>query len=281
MRLAVADAVLELRLLAQVLERARLHRRRAALLGGGGERGDGRDALLLEPVRLVAAQPGDERQVVVRVPLRLAARQEVADLAVRDRQRVGRRLRGEPAQEALAHAPVVGTEVDGPERLALARAEQHVHPLRLAPLDARDLLGVEAELEDVRRLRVPRELRVGDLVAPRAEVGRRVDALEEVREPAPAAVEQDGLVDDVDAGAHRVFRSRGRRARDPTPRRRRARCAGRSCRRRAATGGRQPRARRPCGGSARRTGSRAPAARPARERRRARVPSGGRTRGKR
>ena len=58
-----------------------------------------------------------------------------------------------------------------------------MHPLGLASLDAGDLLAVEAELEHVRGLRTPRELRVRDLVAPRAELGLAVDALEEVGEP--------------------------------------------------------------------------------------------------
>jgi hypothetical protein len=50
---------------------------------------------------------------------------------------------------------------------------------------------------------VPSELRVGDLVAEVPELGRRVDALEKVSEPAPAGrVEENRLVDDVGTGAH-------------------------------------------------------------------------------
>ena len=68
------------------------------------------------------------------------------------------------------------------------------------PLDPLELLGVEAELDDVERLRGAGELRVNGLV--RA-VGQ---ALEEVGEPAPGAVREVGLVDDLRlAGADRVL----------------------------------------------------------------------------
>ena len=76
--------------------------------------------------------------------------------------------------------------------------------LGLAALEARDLLGVEAELEQEVGLDAARELRVGDLVAPGAEVGRAVVyAQEEVGVAAPAVVEEGALVDDLGAGAHR------------------------------------------------------------------------------
>ena len=87
-----------------------------------------------------------------------------------------------------------------------------------APLDARDLLGVEAELEDVIRLRRARELRVVDLVGVRPERGGRGDAHEKVRVPRPAGgVEEDGLVDDLGAGAHRFDRLRRRALGVPAP----------------------------------------------------------------
>ena len=129
--------------------------------------------------------------MVVLLPARLAELEEVAERAVLDRKRVCRRRLGDELLEAPADAPVVGVEVGDAERLAGAGAEQHVHPLRWAALDARELLGVEAELEDVVRLRVPRELGVGGLV------GAVRLPLEEVGDPAPAAVLKAGLVDDV------------------------------------------------------------------------------------
>jgi hypothetical protein len=89
-------------------------------------------------------------------------------------------------------------------RLALAGAELDVHVPRGGALDPRELLGVEAELEHVSRLRVPRELRVDGLVGA---VGL---AFEEVRDPPPAVrVNEDALVDDVYALPDGVFRLAG------------------------------------------------------------------------
>jgi hypothetical protein len=77
------------------------------------------------------------------------------------------------------------------ERHALPGAELDVEALGQPPLDPPELLGVEAELEHVRGLGRARELRVHGLV-------RAVRLpLEEVREPAPAAVREVRLVDDV------------------------------------------------------------------------------------
>ena len=187
------------RLVAQRLEGARRHRRRARLVGRVRELRDGRDALALEPPHLVAAHPRDEAEVVVGAPARLAALLELAAVAERDRQRVDVDPRLDRADEPLAHAVVVGEEVGDAQALALVRAEHDVHPLGHRALDPRDLLGVEAELQHVGGLRVARELRVDDLVAP-----VRLP-LDEVGEPAPAAVDEAGLVDHVGAGAHRLL----------------------------------------------------------------------------
>src|SRR6185503_13138551 len=82
-----------------------------------------------------------------------------------------------------------------------AAAEGDVHPLRLAPLDPRELVHVRADLEERARLRGARELGVHDLVAPGPESARHLHAYEEVRVAEPAAVEERGLVDDVVAAA--------------------------------------------------------------------------------
>jgi hypothetical protein len=70
----------------------------------------------------------------------------------------------------------------------------------LSPLDPPDLLGIEGELKQEVRLRVTRELRVGDLV------GAVRPKLDEVRNPAPTVgVDEDALVNDVvRAAADRV-----------------------------------------------------------------------------
>ena len=162
---------------------------------GGGE------ALDLRP-----GDAGDERQVVVLLPPLLAESEEVAEAAVLDRVRVGGRAVLDGGEEAAAEAPVEGEVVVGPEALELAGAGDDVHPLRPAALDASDLLGVEAELEDVRGPRVARELRVERLVA-----AVRL-AHDEVGEPAPGAVDEGGLVDDLAAIAAWPLRS-GRRRR--------------------------------------------------------------------
>ena len=71
-------------------------------------------------------------------------------------------------------------------------------------LEPCELVRVDAHLEDRGGLDALGELRVGDVVAPRAEVRRAVVAPEqEVRVPAPAAVEERALEDDVRPGAHR------------------------------------------------------------------------------
>ena len=111
---------------------------------------------------------------------------------------VARRI-GDEALEPRAHAPVVRAELGGPERGLLARAEQDVDPLGLPALQPGELLVVEEELEDVRRLRRARELRVERLVRP---VGL---PQEEVGDAAPAVVREDALVDDVDAVRERLL----------------------------------------------------------------------------
>ena len=88
-------------------------------------------------------------------------------------------LVGDRGEEPLADAPVVRLELDDPERLALAEPVLDVHVLDGPAGDPRDLLGVEQQLQHVRRLGAAGELRVDGLVAA---VGLQ---LEEVAEPAP------------------------------------------------------------------------------------------------
>ena len=134
----------------------------------------------------------DAREAVGLCPSAPRRAAEVADCAVLRPARARSAAVCDEGFEPAPNAPVVSAELLGPEGRALARAEHDVHELRRASLDAGDLLGVEAELEDVVRLRVPSELRVDDLVrAVRLE-------LEKVGASTPARrVIELGLVDDV------------------------------------------------------------------------------------
>ena len=78
-----------------------------------------------------------------------------------------------------------------------------MHRRRRPPGDQTELLGVEAELDQMRRPRAPRELRVHRLVAP-----VRL-ALEKVGEPPPALVEEHCLVDDLGTALYGFARLAG------------------------------------------------------------------------
>ncbi len=171
-----------------------------------------RDPGRFEPLDLRPVDPGDAREVVDGVPVRVADRLEVADAAVVDGVGLGRRRVGDEALEPRADAPVVGGELAGPEGRLLAVAEEDVDVLGLAPLDARELLVVEEELEDVGGLRGARELGVERLVG-------AVRLLhQEVGDAAPAVVGEDALVDDVGlAGANRVGGGEGGGSRSRPP----------------------------------------------------------------
>ena len=79
------------------------------------ERLERRDPGRGEPLDLRPRDAGDERQVVVPLPLLLAEREEVAEPAVLDRVRVGRRAVLDGVEEARAEPPVEGEVVVGPE----------------------------------------------------------------------------------------------------------------------------------------------------------------------
>jgi hypothetical protein len=80
-----------------------------------------------------------------------------------------------------------------------------VHLVGPRTLDPRELLGVEAKLDHVSRLRPPRELGVDDLV----EAVR--PPLEKVRPPAPRTVDEGRLVDKRRAVPDRLLGRGGRR----------------------------------------------------------------------
>ena len=160
---------------------------------GEGELLEGRDAGAAHAKRSGAlAHAGDEAEWSSAIALRVAALGPAAERAVVDRVRVGvARRGGDLGEEPLLDPAVVGVELREPEAVLLAGAEDDVDPLGLAALEASDLLAVEAELEEEVGLGAAGELRVGDLVAPVAEVGRAVvDAEEEVGVAGPAVVEE-------------------------------------------------------------------------------------------
>ena len=195
MRARDAPAELELGLVAHLLEALGPQAVRAAV-AVRRERAELRervDPVGEQPLGPAAAHPGDEHEVVVGLEPRAAEVPEVADPAVPARPGVGRVLACERGEEPLPHAPVVGLELGGAEALALAAPVLDVDVLDRRALQPLDLLGVEEELQQVRRLGRARELRVDGLVRP---VG---EALEEVGEPAPAPVGADEvrLVDDL------------------------------------------------------------------------------------
>ena len=152
----LARPELELGLLAQLLPGVGGHARRAPARAA---RAPSAASVVIPALAsrsiCVAVEPGDAREVVDARPS--ARRRRGLKSQIRQwstGQRLGRRRVGDEALEPRADAPVVGAELARPERRLLARAEQHVDPLRLAALEPRELLVVEAELEDVRRLRV-------------------------------------------------------------------------------------------------------------------------------
>src|SRR5207249_9487853 len=101
------------------------------------------------------------------------------------------------------------------ERPRLADPEQHVQPRRRHALDGRNAIAIEGELEHVRRLLRARQLRVERLVTPGAEPSGPLDLEEKVRAPAPPAIHERGLRDDLGAGTHGLGRLSRRRLEVP------------------------------------------------------------------
>ena len=147
---------------------------------------------------LVAPDRRDAREVVVVLPALAADGDEVAARAVLARPRV----RLGPLLDVRAQPPLRGAQ-DRRRRRPAGRSRPRSCRARraaaraAAPGSRAISLRVPGELEHRRRLRAARELRVVRLVAPRAEVGRLVDADDEVGAPAPAVARERRLVDDV------------------------------------------------------------------------------------
>src|ERR1700736_6259649 len=180
------------------------------LVGGAGtEFGDRCDAREIQPAGLIATHAGDEAQMVVLPPAQLAGVDPAADAAVVNRIWIGAPTLPSPRGggkynplELALDAPVVGAVVLQTQVLLTAIAQDQMYLFRLAPLDGRDLFGVDAALEDSRRLCLAGQLGVGNLVAVGAELAGAVDPHQEVGMAPPAAIEESALVDDVDALTH-------------------------------------------------------------------------------
>ena len=105
--------------------------------------------------------------------------------------------------EIALHRRVVRGELVDSIWMLGAVAEDDLHQLRRSALQALQVRGVLAELEQRLGPHSARQLRVSSLVRERAELARMLDTQEEVGAAEPAAIEERRLVDDVVAGAHR------------------------------------------------------------------------------
>ncbi len=143
--------------------------------------------------------------MILALPACFALRQEGADLAVIAAVRRGFRAAVDRGLEPPSHAAIVCGHVREPDPEALPRAEDDVGGLGLETLHAPERLTVEAELEPVLGLRAPGQLRVEHDVAPGTERRGRVHTLEKIRDSAPRAVQENGLVDVLRAAPHRIF----------------------------------------------------------------------------
>jgi hypothetical protein len=161
-----------------------------------------RDAGFLESLHLPVADARDEVEAVVVDALLLAAFGPGAHAALRAGRGVGLGGRGANGiAEALQQAAEVAGVFGAGEADLLARAEHHVHLVRLGLLHLGQQVAVEGELQHVRRLGVAPELGVDDFVAVVAEGGRLVHLAQEVRVTDEVAVQERGLIDDRRAGA--------------------------------------------------------------------------------
>ena len=198
--------MLEAGLLLETGERAAADAGDGEVAFGGGEGGERVDPGGGQLAGLVAAEAGHPAEVVVVLAPALAGLVPAAHAAVADGQRVGDRLVGQRGEEAGPHGAVVGGHLGGADRGPVLAAEDHVHVLGLGALEAGDLLGVEAELQDGRRLHLAGQLGVLGLVAPGPEAAGAIDLAEEVGVTPPQhvvpLVEEGGLEDDVGAVSH-------------------------------------------------------------------------------
>ncbi len=171
-----------------------------------GEAGDRVDAARPQRQPVGRADTGDVDERVGCTPLRLAHHLELAELAVVARlgERVDDRRRIDQLRQLTAQAAPVREHVVDADRLDLAGPEGDPHMRRLGTGERGERLGVEAQLQDVSRLRlVAGELGVDRLVGHRTGVG--IDgAHEEVGDAADPVVDERHLEHDVVTVGHRI-----------------------------------------------------------------------------
>src|SRR5688572_5470584 len=204
----VPELRLESRLLLKSLERdvadsnllSRVDRRKIS---------NGAEPSLIQALHLVATDVGNQAEMIVLVPPRRTPALVLAKAAMRHRVWITRHTLADSRHESGSNRSVIGIEVPVPQALMLVRTEDDHHLAGLHTLDAGDLLGVKAQLQHEVRLRPARQLRVPGLVAPRAELGRLLDAHEEIADAVPITVNEDALIDDRSPFTHRGAGSLG------------------------------------------------------------------------
>jgi hypothetical protein len=154
----------------------------------------------------------DQRKMIVGVPLLVALSPPAADVALRDRLRVGflaALLRVHALLESSAHSAVESEVLVGSEVLRCEPASRwdNMHQLRPEPLHFREQVDINAKLNDRQTPRCASELRVVRLVRPAAELARPLNAPEYVGPAEPAIVGESRLSDHCHAERHRFLRS--------------------------------------------------------------------------
>ena len=157
----------------------------------------------LEFLDLPTRDIGNVEQAVLGFPHALAMVRPSAQAAVRAGDRsCCRGVLHEGLQPCARCAGVMGV-VGQAQRLAPTVAKHHMRELRRPPLNIGDQVRVQDELQNMLWMDASLELGVRHFVAEISQIRRPVDALNEVRPPAPMAPDQSSLVDDLRALGHR------------------------------------------------------------------------------